>query len=131
MDLKQQRKLGMILAQLEEVDRLALLTYIETLETQLEEPKKLFKKVNNEAIETSALESTTKPYGSKFFSEEEIHNEMFRVNQNKVFINESNIKYHLTSISQLLNLQEPIYKELRKKAIINLHNSRYAIQNNA
>jgi hypothetical protein len=123
MNNKQQREIGIILGQLNETDRTKLISYIDDLESKLT----IKPKAN---IET-AMVAPKKVTGSKYFSETEIHEEMFANNINKVFINSEGIKYHLTTLPQILGLQEPVYKELRKKAIINLHNKRYAGTNNA
>ena len=145
MNKKKQRNLGIILGQLEKTERETITDYIELLETKLAmlqdkalynvkevlKPKKSIKEIANQAVETASLKAGGRGYGSKYFSEEEIHNKMFNDNYNKVFKNKDGIKYHLTTLPQIISLQEDDYKTLRNKAIIDLHNKRYAVQNNA
>jgi hypothetical protein len=145
MNKKKQRNLGIILGQLDKTERETITDYIELLEIKLQmleqkslynmkeilRPKKSMKEIANQAVETQSLKTSGRGYGSKYFSEEEIHNKMFNDNYNKVFKNKDGVSYHLTTLSQIIGLKESDYKALRNKAIIDLHNKRYAIQNNA
>ncbi len=125
-----QRKIGAILSNLETIDREILEKYLDMLEDFYEnmktsKPKETSLKNQVEIpgvgiVETSAIK-TKKPRGSAYFSEEAINSEIFRLNKDKVFVNSSGVKFHLTNMTQVLNLKEEEYTTLRKRAISSLH----------
>lgn len=120
-----QRRLGVILHKLDSEDRKILESYMSILESQVRVKaiEESAKPQPIKEVETAALKRG-KPRGSKYFSEADINNEIFRLNKDKIYVTKDGIKYHLTNMTQVLNIPEKEYQIIRNKAIINLHSKK-------
>jgi len=120
-----QRRIGVILHKLDSEDREILESYMSILESpgpvKTSEESAILQPIKE--VETAALKRG-KPRGSKYFSEADINNEIFRLNKDKIFVTKDGIKYHLTNMTQVLNIPEKEYQSMRNKAIINLHSKK-------
>jgi len=112
-DIAKQRQIGAILTKLDPNDRKVLEDYMESLEAKRRKsykPKGIEQRTGNI---TKAF-SGQKPLNSKFFTEDEIHQEILDIvkDENK----------DIKSIEELIKLDQPSYMILRKAVLAKLHN---------
>ena len=122
-----QRRIGAILSKLSNEDSEILSEYLKVLENAVYGVKTKTEPQQEPSIFQRETRGK-KPLGSKYFTENEIHDKMFQRVKGQSAMNIDGDIYTINNVSDLQNLNHDVYRHLRNTTIPKMHYEKNKVQ---